>query len=139
MGERIDPVVNDLSRPFWDAAAAGRLVLPHCRRTGRAFWPPSPSSPYGGGEVEWREVAPRGRLAASVVYRRLFQKPLAPCLPYGIGLVELDCGVRLQAHVARPDEADAPRAGDQVALYFATLPGGSVPVLHAGQAAHDRP
>lgn len=138
MGERLDPLVNDLSRPFWEAAEAGRLVIPHCEATGRAFWPPSPSSPYArAGNVCWRDVERRGRVAARVVYRRLFQKPLESCLPYGVALVELACGVRLKAHVAQADTADAPRPGDEVELYFSRLPGGRFPVLHARRAFSD--
>src|SRR3546814_6293290 len=54
MSARLAPVVNDLSRPFWDAAEEGRLSLPHCVATGRPFWPPAPASPLrtGGARSE---------------------------------------------------------------------------------------
>jgi uncharacterized OB-fold protein len=136
MGETLSPLRNDLSEPFWEGAEAGRLILPYCRETGRPFWPPSPSSPFvTAGPIDWREADPEGVMVTAVTYRRLFQKALADRLPYGIALVELAGGVRLQAHVAEPDAADAPRAGDTVRLRFAPLADGELPVLHVGAPA----
>lgn len=125
------PIVNRLNRPFWDGADAGTLRLPVCRETGRAFWPPSPISPFGDGGVEWRDVDPAGTVRALAVYRRPFLPAFAALLPYGIALIELDAGPRLQVHVPDPDAADAPRTGDRVTIGFrAVLPGGrSIPIL----------
>jgi uncharacterized OB-fold protein len=122
MSEGADPIINDLNRPFWDGAAKGCLMLPYCVATGAAFWPPSSLSPFAAGrEVEWREVAAAGTVVACVTYRRPFQKKFAPLLPYGIAMVELDSGPRLQAHVEQPDEAGSPRTGDRVTLAFKAL------------------
>src|SRR3546814_8217791 len=77
MSARLAPVVNDLSRPFWDAAEEGRLSLPHCVATGRPFWPPAPASPLRtGGAVAWREIEAAGMLLSMAVYRRAFQAAL---------------------------------------------------------------
>lgn len=124
------PVNNALWRPFWDAAAQDRLTMPHCQSTGRAFWPPSAVSPFvTGGAVDWREVAPTGTLVAQIVYRRGFLAAFKPLLPYGCGLVELDCGPRVQVHIARPDAPDAPVPGQSVTVIFRTLIDGDPPVL----------
>lgn len=129
MAEPAAPIVNDLSRPFWDAANAGRLLLPFCAATGTAFWPPSPSSPYvQGGAVEWREIPAEGVLLSRVTYRRAFQQAFADRLPYAVGLVELLPGLRLQAHLSDPDAAAAPKAGDRVRLAFQALVSGGPPV-----------
>jgi uncharacterized OB-fold protein len=125
------PIVNSLNRPYWDAAARGELVLPFCVATGRAFWPPSPISPFAtGGAVEWRKAAPLGQVITRVVYRRGFLKQFEPLMPYAIGLVELDAGPRLLAHIARADAADAPLAGARVRLQFEKLLGDD-PILTA--------
>ncbi len=132
MAPALMPLLNDLSRPFWTAGEAGRLVLPHCVETGRPFWPPSPSSPFRtAGNIEWRDVEATGTLLSLVVYRRAFQQELASALPYGVGLVELAPGVRLFAHVARPDGGIA--AGDPVRLDFRPLVTEGVPVLVVAQ------
>src|SRR5471032_2045156 len=101
MSEHLDPEINELNLPFWDAASKGQLVLPYCAATGRHFWPPCPASPFvTGGMVEWRPVDTIGILRAVVTYRRVFQKVLSDLIPYRIGLVELEGGVRLQAHLS---------------------------------------
>ncbi len=132
MGSPLMPVINGLSRPFWTAAEAGRLVLPHCVETGQPFWPPSPSSPFRtAGKVKWRDVEASGTLLSIVVYRRPFQQELASALPYGIGLVEIEPGVRLFAYIARPDGGIA--AGDPVRLDFRPLVAEGVPALVVAQ------
>lgn len=132
MGEPVGPVVNTLNAPFWEAAADGRLVLPHCRTTGQAFWPPSPASPFiTGGAVVWREVEPTGTLRAVAVYRRSFQKAFAGLMPYSVGLIELDAGPRLQIHIRASDDPGVPKSGDRVRIVFARIVDGGpfVPTL----------
>jgi len=128
--------VNTLNKPWHDAAARGELLLPFCAATGRAFWPPSPVSPFAtGGAVEWRAVKPEGILRARVTYRRGFLKDFDPLMPYGIGLVELTDSLRLQAHVTAPDSDSAPRAGDAVRLVFEKLLD-RAPILTARKIEH---
>lgn len=138
MAEAIAPVVNALNAPFWAAAARGRLDLPVCLDTGRAFWPPSPISPFTGGPVAWRAAEPAGTLKGMVVYRRVFQKAFEPLSPYGAALVELDAGPRLMVHVSDP--ATAPEPGASVRLAFRPLleGGPAVPVLDPAQHRQDR-
>lgn len=117
MPEFTAAIVNTLNAPHWQAAACGEFVLPFCVATARAFWPPSPLSPFvSQGKVEWRRLDPVGVITALSVYRRPFQKAFEPMLPYGIALVTLDAGPRLLAHVPKADEHDAPRRGDRVVL-----------------------
>ncbi len=132
MAEPIAPIVNELNAPFWTAAEEGRLVLPLCLTTGRAFWPPSPISPFvTGGATSWSPAGGEGVLRALAIYRRVFQKAFEPLAPYGVGLVELDEGPRLHAFISTGDAADAPKAGDRVRLSFASLlpDGPKVPAL----------
>lgn len=122
MKSPISPIINALNQPFWTAAEAGVLVLPFCTHTDRAFWPPSPTSPYQPrSEVAWRRVEPRGVLKAIAVYQRSFLKSFEPFLPYGIGLVEVAPAVRLQAFVRDPLVPNAPQADDVVRLMFERL------------------
>lgn len=130
MTSPISPIINALNQPFWTAAEEGVLVLPFCTQTDRAFWPPSPVSPYQqGSAVEWRRVEMRGVLKAKAVYQRSFLKSFEPFLPYGVALVEIASAVRLQTFVADPLGPNAPQAGDAVALAFERLLPDHVPVL----------
>jgi len=124
MTETIEPEITDLNTPFWLAATAGRLVLPHCVTTGKPFWPPSPLSPFTtNGPVEWKEVEPQGVLRSVVTYRRVFQKVLSDLVPYRIGLVELTDEVRLQAYLAGASQT--PSVGDEVRINFTPLGAGT--------------
>jgi len=128
--ETVEAITNSLWAPFHDGAAADRLMLPHCVETDRAFWPPSPTSPYvTHGAMDWRAVEGRGVLVARVTYRRGFQKAFADLLPYGVALVEFQGGVRLQAHISAPDAQDGPIAGAAVRVGFRSLIEGAHPVL----------
>jgi uncharacterized OB-fold protein len=132
MGEPIAPIINDLNAPFWEAAEQGRLVLPRCLTTGRAFWPPSPNSPFvSAGATDWSAARSEGVLRAVTIYRRVFQKAFQSLLPYGVGLVELDEGPRLQAFISAPDSPVAPKPGDRVRLVFGkALPDGpNIPMI----------
>ena len=132
MVEPIAPIINELNAPFWTAAEEGRLVLPLCLTTGRAFWPPSPISPFvSSGATGWSPARGEGVLRALAIYRRVFQKAFEPLTPYGVGLVELDEGPRLHAFVPTQGGADEPKPGDRVRLSFTRLlPNGpKVPAL----------
>ena len=126
------PVRNTLNEPFWQAAAEDRWMMPFCERTGRAFWPPSPVSPFvTGGKVTWRTIEPVGMLRAVAVYRRVFDRDFASLMPYAVALIDLDAGPRLQAHLPHPDAPGAPRRGDRVRLRFKRIleDGQPVPVV----------
>lgn len=132
MNASVSPIVNTLNAPFWHAAAEDRLVLPFCVATGRAFWPPSSISPFvTGGMTEWRAAEPLGTVVAMAIYRRGFHPAFAGLMPYAVGLIELDCGPRLQAYIAHPDAADAVRPGARARLRFARIVDGGESVLVA--------
>jgi uncharacterized OB-fold protein len=132
MGETISPAINTLNQPFWSAAEEGRLVLPFCVLTGRFFWPPASLSPFvGGSAIEWREAATSGVLVTRVVYRRAFQQPLKDRMPYAVGLVALDDGPRLLAHIPDPDRDDSAQSGDPVRIVFVAIVEGGPSVPHA--------
>ena len=122
MTEALPLVVNELNAPFHEAAAIGRLLMPFCLSSQRVFWPPSPLSPYDvRGEVTWRETSPLGTMVSRVIYRRCFQQAFEPLMPYAVGLVQLDAGPRLIAHVSDPDDPSSARTGDRVQIRFAPL------------------
>ncbi|MGW3967595.1 Zn-ribbon domain-containing OB-fold protein [Amycolatopsis sp. NPDC005003] len=92
------PQSTTLSRPFWDAAADGRLVLPKCGDCGLTFFAPEPACP-GCLSREWTYVPSAGTgtvYAVTVVHR-------APGpgfeVPFALAVVDLDDGVPLLSHV----------------------------------------
>jgi uncharacterized OB-fold protein len=92
------PVPTELSRPFWDAARRGELVVPHCPTCGLRFFVPEPACP-GCMARGWRYAPSVGRgtvYSVTVVHR-------APGpgfdTPFALAVIDLDDGATLLAHV----------------------------------------
>jgi uncharacterized OB-fold protein len=112
--------------PFWEAAAAGRLVLPRCRACDRFIWYPRTFCPdCHGGDVEWAEASGNGTVYSfTVSYRG--PGPWSERAPYVIAYVELDEGPRVMTNIVGADP-ETVRIGDRVTAVFE--PAGSTRVL----------
>lgn len=93
---------------FWAEAAQGRLVFQRCEECGYLRWPAAgvcPECLHRGSA--WEEVEPTGTVWSHVVYHRAYAAHLKERVPYGVALVELDCGVRLLTTLVEfADDAD---------------------------------
>lgn len=86
------------TRPFWEAAARGEVVIPRCAGCAAWIWYPQPRCPgCGGQELAWTAISGRGTLFSWAVVRRVFVPAFAGEVPYVTGLVSLaeDPAVRL--------------------------------------------
>ena len=90
-------------RPFWDAAAAERLVMPYSARHGRIAWYPDDAN----DRYDWREVSGRGSLYSWAVVTHAFLPQYRDLLPFATGLVALeeDPSVRLVSLIVDCDPA----------------------------------
>ncbi len=54
-------VPDELSKPFWDAANEGRLVIQNCKACDRLQHPPAPACSQCGSRdnLEWKEMSGR--------------------------------------------------------------------------------
>lgn len=99
------------SLPFWEAAAKGRFLLPHCQACRRAHWYPRAICPLcGSSDVEWREASGRGTVYSVSVVRRA--KP-----PYALAYVTLDEGPTMMTNIVDCD-LDAVAIGQKVKVLF---------------------
>jgi uncharacterized protein len=94
------------TRPYWDGAARGELVLPRCGSCGRLIWYPRPHC--GGDDLRWQPVAGDGALFAWTVVRHAFLAPFRDQLPFVAALVALaeDPRVRIVTRIVdcEPDD-----------------------------------
>jgi uncharacterized OB-fold protein len=100
------PDVYVPTKPFWDGARAGKLMLQFCTDTQRFQHYPRPVSIYTGSRnLEWREVSGNGRIYACTIVR-VPGPGLEGRLPLSVVTVELDEGVRIIANIvgSHPDE-----------------------------------
>lgn len=83
------------SRPFWDALAEGRFITTRSVSTGRLTFPPKPISPDDWStDMEWVDLSGAGTLYS---HTTIHASPTAFMheLPYSVGIVDLDEGLRL--------------------------------------------
>jgi uncharacterized OB-fold protein len=111
------PPVNPETQPFWDAAAAGRLLLKRCTACGEAHHYPRARCPFCGSErTEWTQASGRGTVYSYSVFRR------AP-IPYAIAYVTLEEGVSMLTNLVDCD-LDGLAIGQAVRVVFRPTDGG---------------
>jgi uncharacterized protein len=105
------PEVNPENKPFWDAAAQGKLLVKHCLACGKPHYYPRALCPFCFSDrTEWRQSTGRGTIYTYSVMRR------AP-VPYAIAYVTLEEGVTMMTNIVDCD-LDQIRIGQRVKLVF---------------------
>jgi uncharacterized OB-fold protein len=111
------PPVNPDTKPFWDAAADGRLLVKRCEACGELHYYPRALCPFCGSDrTAWQPVSGRGTIYSYSVFRR------AP-VPYAIAYVTLEEGPTMMTNIVDGD-LDAIRIGQRVRVRFVPADGG---------------
>ena len=111
------PLVIPETKPFWDAAKAGRLVLPRCLRCSFVIWYPRQFCPECGHQaVEWIEASGHGSIYSFTIVRR-GEGTYRDTPQYVLAFVELQEGPRVLTNVidCNPEEL---RIGQRVQAVF---------------------
>lgn len=112
------PVANADSKPYWDAAREGRLVIRKCKACGELHFMPRHLCPTcWSDELEWVGAKGSGSVHSYTIVRRASDPTFAPLVPYAIALIDLDEGPRMMANIVGED-ALATRIGDRVEVRF---------------------
>jgi len=102
------------SRKRYDREA-GTLTGSRCENCGNSSWPGrAVCHVCGSAAVAWTDLAPEGRLMTKTTV--WIPRPGVPA-PYTLGMIDLDDGVRVFAHLAE-GEGGTPRVGDVVTVRF---------------------
>ena len=114
------PFVHPEVKPFWEATAEGRLVLPKCLECDTLIWYPRPFCPNcASTRVDWIAASGRGSIYSFTVNRR-GQADLAAYREAGVyvlAYVELEEGPRVMTNIVDCDP-DSVRIGQQVEVVF---------------------
>ena len=122
---RLLPVVDAESRPFFEAAARGELVVPRCSATGRYVFPPRAMSPWApGAALEWVRVSGRGSVWSFVVAHPPLLPWYAERAPYAVVVVALDEDPLLRLVGNVDGDAARLRIGARVRAGFEPIEGG---------------
>ena len=94
------PVLDDLSRVYWEAGGEGRLLIQRCRGCGEhQFYPRGHCVHCFGRDLDWVQASGAGRLHTFSVVHRTSDPAFADDVPYVFAIVELDEGPRLTVNV----------------------------------------
>lgn len=92
---RPEPPDSPLSRPYWEAAAQGRLVLQCCRQCGKVrHYPRLLCDACHSRDVDWTTASGQGRIHSWTISHHAFHPAFAAQLPYALVTVDLAEGVR---------------------------------------------
>jgi hypothetical protein len=115
------PIEDPSTKPFWDAAREGRLMLGFCRDTQRHFWPVRNTSPFTlSPNVELRAASGHGTIHSFTVMR--------VAQPYAPAFVELEEGPRIFTNIVDCDLAEL-RIGMKVRLEWKRTEGAPLPMF----------
>jgi len=122
------PAIDPWNKPFWDACAENRLIFQRCLETRKAWYPPSPVSPFAPRAAwDWIESAGWGEVLAWVVFHQKYFPGFGDRLPYNAAMVRLDEGPVLVSNIDAPN--DEIRIGRRVALCFEQRGAFNVPIF----------
>jgi acetyl-CoA acetyltransferase/uncharacterized OB-fold protein len=115
---RVLPIVDDASRPFWEAGRDGVLRFPGCNACGALLHPPTPVCRYCRSEdLAIRDVAPTGVVVGVTINRQQWDARYAP--PFVIATVAIDADPRVRVITNLVDlEPEAARVGMRVRARF---------------------
>ncbi|MEV4439791.1 OB-fold domain-containing protein [Streptomyces sp. NPDC049577] len=114
------PEVDDFTRPYWDAAGRGRLLIRRCRAggCGKAHHYPREFCPHcWSTDVVWEEAGGRATLYTWSVVHRNDLPPFDGRLPYVAAVVDLAEGPRMMTEVVDCGE-ESLRIGMELAVAF---------------------
>ena len=117
------PTVTDLTRPFWTAAKAGRLLLQKCDRCGTFnFHPKSSCIQCGSRALTWTDAQPTGTVYSFTISRSVAMNypGWQADLPVLMCLIDLDDGARMYGQVThcRPEDL---HIGMRVTVWFESI------------------
>ncbi len=113
----VAPTVHPETKPYWDGAAQGRLMVKRCDACGEHHHYPRSHCPFCfSARTLWREASGRGTIYSYSVMRRAE-------VPYVIAYVTMDEGPTMMTNIVDCD-VDTLRIGQTVKLAFRDTEGG---------------
>lgn len=124
-------IPDDLTRPFFEAANEGRLVVQACKGSERLYFPPRSASELGCSpdDVEWREVSGRGKIYNYCVVYDCPVASLKEDLPFNLAVIMLDedPGLLMYSHLPGTAPDEVPVGAAVQVIFEATANGQKVP------------
>ena len=101
------PVIDERSRPWWDASRRHELLLQSCGICGHVAFPPVSCCPNcRAADPSWIPASGRGTIWSWTVFHKSYFTGFAADIPYAVAIVELDEGPRLWTQVIGVPNSD---------------------------------
>jgi uncharacterized OB-fold protein len=111
------PLVTDVNRPMYAAAARGEFLLQRCVKCGRFIYYPRVACPYClADEVEWVVASGRGTIYSFTIVEHPAHPAFSDKVPIVLAAVQLDEGPMMVASVQC--EPSAIRIGERVQMIY---------------------
>ena len=121
------PLIDEQSRPYWDAAREHRLVLQRCGACGRWLFYARALCPWcHAAGLTWEPASGRGVVYSFTVVHRAASEAFTA--PYVVVLVDLDEGPRMLS-MLRVDDPRRATIGARVHVAFEDLDEVTLPVF----------
>lgn len=118
------PHVGPFTRPYWEAARAGKFMIQRCRRCGQAIHYPRPWCPHcWNTELDWFAACGRAEVVTYTVVHQPPSEAFASQVPYVLAVARLEEGPHMMANVVDIDPARM-RVGLPVRIVFEERSGG---------------
>ncbi|MDB5609499.1 MAG: hypothetical protein JWP25_6399 [Bradyrhizobium sp.] len=112
------PRMTEFTRHFWQGLSAGRFETTRCDDCERLTFPPKQFCPHCWSKrIAWVALSGRGRLYSQTVVHAapaVFQNEV----PYRVGIVDLDEGLRIATRVLAGIEPELDTAVEIVVLNY---------------------
>jgi uncharacterized protein len=112
------PRMTEFTQRFWRGLAAGRFNTTKCQDCARLTFPPKPFCPHCWSmAIAWVPLSGRGKLYSQTVVHAapaVFQDEV----PYRVGIVDLDEGLRIATRVLADIEPKLDAAVEIVVLNY---------------------
>ncbi len=94
------PHIDEVNRPFWEAAKRHELVLQKCQECGHYRYPPGSICPHClSDRLTWVKVSGRGTVHTWTVFHRAYHPAFTQDVPYAVVVIELEEGPRLLSNL----------------------------------------
>jgi uncharacterized OB-fold protein len=93
------PGPDEVTAPYWRAAAEGRLLVQQCPVCGHRQWYPRALCTVCAAEPGWLECTGYGVVHTFSVIRQMGMAPFRDELPYVVAMIDLEEGPRVFGNV----------------------------------------
>ena len=118
MAEKSLPKINKIDQPYWEGAAAGKLLLQKCKECGKLQFFPRPACvDCFSGDLEWVTASGKGKLHSFTWVRVPRNPAFKEEVPICYANIILDEGVIMESRIVGK-EIEKVKIGDRVKVAF---------------------